>query len=139
MMNFDDRMLNGLSVLTAIVQSGNFAGAGKALNMSQSGVSRSIARLEARLGTRLFDRTTRSVRLTEEGRRFYKQIGPLLSGLEEAAATITEGRTGVRGRLRVQMHPTFADFLEGARLKAFLESHAELELELVTRVQLAIW
>lgn len=135
-MNFDERMLNGMSVLAAIVQCGNFAGAGKALSMSQSGVSRSIARLEARLGIRLFDRTTRSVTLTDEGRRLYKQIGPLLSGLEEAAASVTEGRTRVRGRLRVQMHPTFAHFLDGARLKAFLESHPELELELITRDQL---
>jgi DNA-binding transcriptional LysR family regulator len=135
-MNFDDRMLNGMSVLAAIVQSGNFASAGKALNLSQSGVSRSIARLEARLGIRLLDRTTRSVTLTDEGRRFYKQIGPLLTGLEEAAASVTEGRTLVRGRLRVQMHPTFAHFLEGAQLKTFLESHAELEIELVTRDQL---
>jgi DNA-binding transcriptional LysR family regulator len=135
-MSFDERMLNGMSVLAAIVQCGNFAGAGKALNMSQSGVSRSIARLETRLGIRLFDRTTRSVSLTDEGRRLYKQIGPLLSGLEEAAASVTEGRTRVRGRLRVQMHPTFAHFLEGVRLKAFLENHPELELELITRNQL---
>jgi DNA-binding transcriptional LysR family regulator len=135
-MNFDERMLNGMSVLAAIVQCGNFAGAGKTLNMSQSGVSRSIARLEARLGIRLFDRTTRSVTLTDEGRRLYEQIGPLLSGLEEAAASVTEGRKLVRGRLRVQMHPTFAHFLEGARLKAFLESHPELELELIVRAQL---
>ena len=136
MTDFDDRILNGMSVLAAIVRSGNFAGAGKALNTPQSGVSRSIARLEARLGIRLFDRTTRSVTLTDEGRRFYKQIGPLLSGLEEAAASVTEGRTLVRGKLRVQMHPTFAHFLEGARLKAFLESHPEMEIELLTRDQL---
>jgi DNA-binding transcriptional LysR family regulator len=47
--------------------------------MPQSGVSRSVARLEARLGIRLFDRTTRSVKLTDEGRRFYEQIVPPLA------------------------------------------------------------
>ncbi len=54
--------------------------------MSQSGVSRAIARLEARLGARLLERTTRTVTLSEEGRRLYEQIVPLLAGLEEAAA-----------------------------------------------------
>jgi molybdenum-dependent DNA-binding transcriptional regulator ModE len=46
--NFDERITNGMSIFAAIVRCGSFAGAGKALNMSQSGVSRSIARLEAR-------------------------------------------------------------------------------------------
>jgi len=132
----DERMTNGLTILAAIVQSGSFAGAGKALNISQSGVSRSIARLEARLGMRLFERTTRSISMTDEGRRLYVQIGPLLAGLEDAVASVMEGRALVRGRLRVQIHRTFAHFLEGERLKDFLETHPELELELITRDQL---
>jgi hypothetical protein len=57
---FDERVLNGMGVLTAIVDSGSFGAAGELLDMSQSGVSRSIARLEARRGIRPFDRTTRS-------------------------------------------------------------------------------
>ena len=133
---FDERIIDGMSAFAAIVQCGSFAGAGKALNMSQSGVSRSLARLEARLGIRLFERTTRSISMTDGGRRLYQQVGPLLTGLEEAVASVMEGRALVRGRLRVQMHRTFAHFLEGARLKAFLEAHQELELELVTRDQL---
>ena len=134
--NLDERTLNGMSVFAAIVRCGSFAGAGKALNMSQSGVSRSIARLEARLGMRLFERTTRSVSMTDEGRRLFVQVGPLLTGLEDAVASVMEGRALVRGRLRVQMHRTFAHFLEGVRLRAFLEAHPELELELITRDQL---
>ena len=66
-MRFDDRVLNGLGVLAAVVRSETFAVAGKSLNMSQSGVSRAIARLEARLGVRLLERTTRTVTLSEEG------------------------------------------------------------------------
>jgi DNA-binding transcriptional LysR family regulator len=104
--------------------------------MSQSGVSRSIARLEARLGMRLFERTTRSVSMTDEGRRLFVQVCPLLTGLEDAVASVMEGRALVRGKLRVQMHRTFAHFLEGIRLRAFLEAHPELELELITRDQL---
>jgi DNA-binding transcriptional LysR family regulator len=131
--NFDERILNGMSVFAAIVQCGSFAGAGKALNLSQSGASRSIARLEARLGIRLFERTTRSVSMTDEGRRLFEQVGPLLTGLEDAVASVMEGQARVRGRLRVQIHRTFAHFLEGARLRAFLEAYPELDVELTTR------
>ena len=132
MASFDERVVNGISVLSAIVDSGSFAEAGDVLNMSQSGVSRSIARLEARLGIRLLERTTRSVSLTDEGRRFYEQVVPLLSGLEEAAASAAQGTTTVRGRLRVNLDPYFSRLILGPRLGAFLESYPQLRLELIT-------
>ncbi|WP_431107067.1 LysR family transcriptional regulator [Variovorax paradoxus] len=132
MAGFDDRVTNGISVLSAIVDSGTFAAAGDILNMSQSGVSRSIARLEARLGIRLLERTTRSVSLTDEGRRFYEQVMPLLAGLEEAAASATQGAAAVRGRLRVNLDPYFSRLILGPRLGAFLESYPQLRLELIT-------
>jgi DNA-binding transcriptional LysR family regulator len=135
-MPFDERMLNGMGVLSAIVDSSSFASASETLGMSQSGVSRSVARLEARLGIRLFDRTTRSVTLTDEGRRFYEQIVPLLGGLEEAAASAAQGATAVRGRLRVNVDPFFSRLVLGPRLGAFVENHPDLQLELVTRDQL---
>ena len=135
-MSFDERMLNGMGVLSAIVDSGSFAAASEALDMSQSGVSRSVARLEARLGIRLFDRTTRSVKLTDEGRRFYEQIVPLLSGLEEAAASASQGASAVRGRLRVNIDPFFSRLFLGPRLGAFVEKHPDLQLDLITRDQL---
>lgn len=135
-MSFDERILNGMGVLSAIIDSGSFAGAGEMLDMSQSGVRRSVARLEARLGIRLFDRTTRSVTLTDEGRRFYEQIMPLLAGLEEAAANAAQGTVMVRGRLRVNVDPFFSRLVLGPRLGAFLEAHPDLQLELLTRDQL---
>jgi DNA-binding transcriptional LysR family regulator len=84
MAGFDERILNGMGVLSAIVDTGSFAAAGDMLDMSQSGVSRCIARLETRLGVRLLDRTTRSVTLTDEGRRLYEQVMPL-RGLQPSA------------------------------------------------------
>ncbi|HEY6774478.1 MAG TPA: LysR family transcriptional regulator [Oxalicibacterium sp.] len=135
-MAFDERILNGMGVLSAIIDSGSFAGAGGILEMSQSGVSRAVARLEARLGIRLFDRTTRSVTLTDEGRRFYEQIAPLLAGLEEAATDAAQGTAAVRGRLRVNVDPHFSRLVLGPRLGAFLEAHPALRLEIVTRDQL---
>ncbi|MEA2771687.1 MAG: hypothetical protein QOD93_4649, partial [Acetobacteraceae bacterium] len=57
----DGRLLTGVTVLDAVIESGGFSRAGAALGMSASGVSHAIARLEARLGVRLLDRTTRSI------------------------------------------------------------------------------
>jgi len=133
MSGFDERMLNGMSVFVAIVEAGSFAAAGERLEMSQPGVSRAVARLEARLGIRLFDRTTRVVSLTDEGRRFYAQVTPLLAGLEDAAATASGGATAVRGRLRVNIDPFFSRLILGPSLEAFLAQHPELRLELITR------
>lgn len=135
-MSFDERILNGMGVLTAIVDSGSFARAGERLDMSQSGVSRSVARLEARLGIRLFDRTTRTVTLTDEGRRFYEQIVPLLGGLEEAAASAAGGATAVRGRLRVNVDPFFSKIVLSPQVGQFIERYPELNLDLITRDQL---
>ena len=135
-MAFDERVVNGMRVLAAIVDGGSFVRAGEALDMSQSGVSRAVARLEARLNIRLFDRTTRKVSLTDEGRRFYAQIGPLLAGLEEAVASAGEGAVAVRGRLRVNADPLCARLLLGPGLGGFLKRHPDLELDLVARDQL---
>ncbi len=135
-MAFDERTLNGMGVLAAVVNNGSFAAAAEALDMSPSGVSRSIVRLEGRLGIRLFDRTTRSVALTDEGRRFYEQIAPLLTGLEEAASSAAEGKVAVRGRLRVNVQSFFSQLILGPRLDVFLRRYPELQLEIIAREEL---
>lgn len=132
-MALDEKIVNGLRVLTAIVDSASFARAAEVLDMSPSGVSRAVARLERRLGIRLFERTTRSVALSDEGRRLYERILPLLDGLEEATASAAEGATAVRGRLRVNVDPYFSRLMLGPQLGDFLNAHPELQLELVTR------
>ena len=96
-MSFDDRLLNGVSALAAVVRSGGFAAAARSLNVSQPGISRAVARLEAQVGIRLLERTTRSVSLTDEGRRFYETIGPIVSALEDATSALAEGKVTVRG------------------------------------------
>lgn len=96
-------------------------------------MSRAVARLESRLNIRLFDRTTRQVSLTDEGRRFHAQIGPLLAGLEEAVASAGEGAIAVRGKLRANAEPLLARLLLGPALGAFLKRYPELELDLCAR------
>jgi DNA-binding transcriptional LysR family regulator len=132
-MPFDSRLLAGIGVLTAIVESGSFVRAGEALGLTPSGVSRAVTRLEGRVGVRLFDRTPRAVTLTDEGRRFHARVLPLLSGLEEAATDAAGSAATVRGRLRVNVDPWFARQVLAPRLAGFLEDHSALSVELVVR------
>jgi DNA-binding MarR family transcriptional regulator len=67
---FDSRLLSGIGVLATVVEAGSFVRAAESLGLTQSGVSRAVARLERRVGVRLFDRTARAIALTEEGRSF---------------------------------------------------------------------
>ena len=105
---------SGISVFAAVVDAGTFAAASELMGMSPPGVSRAIARLETRLKIRLFNRTTRAVSLTEEGRRFYEQVMPHLRGMEEAAAAAAGGGVTVRGKLRVNLDPAFFRIALGA-------------------------
>lgn len=135
-MTLGGRLVSGIGVLAAVVEAGSFVRAAEALGLPQPGVSRAAARLEARIGVRLLDRTTRVVRLTDEGRRFCEQVGPLLAGIEAAAALAAGSAAAVRGRLRANVDPFFSRRVLAPRLGAFLDSHPGLELELVTREQL---
>src|SRR5579859_723264 len=132
-MPFDGRLLAGLSVLAAVVESGSFVRAADALGLSSSGVSRAVARLEARVGIRLLDRTTRSVSLTDEGRRFFEQVSPLMAGIEEAATMASGSAGAVRGRLRVNVDPLFLRVAVASRLPGFLARYPDLSLELISR------
>ncbi len=133
MTEISTQLLEGVAVMAAVVDARSFGGAGEALDMSQSGVSRAVARLEQRLGIRLFERTTRSVRLTDEGRRFHDEVMPLIAALQEATANAQGGATAIRGRLRVNVDPFFSRLILGPALGGFLEKHPELEVELRTR------
>jgi DNA-binding transcriptional LysR family regulator len=130
---FDGRLLNGVGVLAAVVEGGSFVRAAEALGLSPSGVSRAISRLEARIGVRLLERTTRSVGLTDEGTRFYEQVAPLLGGIEEAAANAAGAAQSVRGRLRINVDPYFSRLVLGPRLGLFMDRYPDLQIEIFTR------
>ncbi|MCS3419370.1 DNA-binding transcriptional LysR family regulator [Pseudomonas sp. BIGb0450] len=136
MSTFDIRVLSGISVFSAIVESGTFAAAGERMGMSQPGVSRTISRLESRLKLRLFDRTTRVVSLTEDGRNFYEQVMPHLIGLEKATTIAQSRTTSVQGRLRVNIDAILSRQIPGPRLEHFLSVHPDLRVELITRDKL---
>lgn len=134
-MAFDGRLLSGVTVLSAVIEGGSFVRAADALGITTSGVSRAISRLEERLGARLLDRTTRSVSLTDEGRRFYERVKPNLADIEDAATIASGAANIVRGRLRVNIDPVVSQLIVPGRLGKFLELHPELSLDCVTREQ----
>lgn len=127
----DGRLLAEMSVLAAVVETGSFTRAAEVLGLSASGVSRSVARLEAKIGVRLLERTTRALRLTGEGTRLYELAAPHLSGIEEAADTVAGAAAKVRGVLRVSLNPLFVRYVLAPRLPEFLARYPELELRMV--------
>ena len=132
-MAFDGKLLSGVTVLIAVVEAGTIARAAEALGLSPSGVSRALSRLEQRVGARLLARTTRSLSLTDEGRRFYEQVGPHLAGIEEAAIEAAGSASKVRGRLRVNIDPFFSRIVLSRHLAAFLTRYPDLAVELIMR------
>ena len=138
-MSFDARILTGVGVLAAVVEAGNFARAGEALGLTPSGVSRAVARLEARVGVRLFDRTPRSATLTEEGSQFYNRVMPLLASIEDAASEAAGAAAIVSGKLRVNVDPWFARMVLAPNLLRFLGRYPLLsrdqEIALATRMR----
>src|SRR5260221_1143726 len=135
-MSFDGRMLSNVSVLAAIVESGSFARAAEALGLSPDGVSRAVGRLESRIGVRLFDRTTHSVMLTDEGRRLYDEIGPLLASIGDAVTLTSGASAAVRGHLRVNVDSFFSRRMLAPHITRFMDRYPELSLDLVAREQL---
>jgi DNA-binding transcriptional LysR family regulator len=127
----DGRLLAEMSVLAAVVETGSFTRAAEVLGLSASGVSRSVARLEAKIGVRLLERTTRALRLTGEGTRLYELAAPHLSGIEEAADAVAGAAATVRGVLRVSLNPLFVRYVLAPRLPEFLARYPELELKMV--------
>lgn len=132
-MSIDSKLFANLSVLFAVVEAGTIARAAEALALSPSGVSRALARLEQQVGARLLARTTRTLSLTDEGRRFYEQVGPHLAGIEEAASEAAGSASKVQGRLRVNIDPYVSRVVLARHLAKFLARYPELSLELIMR------
>ena len=135
-MTFDGRVLSNVGVLAAVAESGSFARTADSLGLTRSGVSRAVMRLEERVGVRLFARSTRAVTLTDEGRKLFAEIAPLVAGIEDAVTVVSGAATAVRGRLRVNVDPFFSRLLFAPHAGDFLALYPELTLELVARDQL---
>ena len=122
--------LGGISVFVEVVEAGGFSAAASGLNLTRSAVGKTIARLEERLGVRLFHRTTRSQSLTEEGRFFYERCLRALEEIKIGEALLEAGKQTVRGKLRVSMPVIFGRQCIAPILISLLDDHPELELDL---------
>ncbi len=129
-MAFENKLLNGINVLSAVVKAGSFVRAGETLGLTQPAVSRAVARLERRVGIRMFHRTARSITLTDEGRRFFETVAPHLASIEDAVNAATGSKANVRGRLRVNTDEVISEFLLAPNIEPFLTQHPDLSLEI---------
>lgn len=123
--------LNALSVFAAVADAGGFRAAGRDLGISGSAVSQAVSRLEERLEITLFERTTRSVRLTSAGERLYASVAPALREVRTAEEAVREFGTEPRGTLRLNVSRAAESFLGASVLADFLTRYPDIELDLV--------
>lgn len=116
---------------TRCVEAGSFSAVAAEANTSQPTISRQIAALEEHLGCLLFQRTTRSLALTEEGRTFYDLALAALDAAGQAEAAVGRRKGRVGGRLRLACAGVFGRLHVIPRLGAFMDRYPELEVDLV--------
>ncbi|MEL6183304.1 MAG: LysR substrate-binding domain-containing protein [Myxococcota bacterium] len=122
--------LAGLEVFVAAAEAGSFAVAGQRLHLSRSAVGKTIARLEQRLGTRLFQRTTRQQSLTADGQAFYERCVRAIAEVEAGVASLSAGRHQPVGRLRISAPISFGRLCVAPIVGDLVERYPELEVEL---------
>lgn len=111
------------------MEAGSYSRAAESLRTTKSSVSRRISRLEGRLGVRLFVRTTRSVRLTEEGAAFSQRVGGAVEEVREAARTMRDLGGAPRGLLRLTA-PSDLPFI-GELLAGFRDAYPEITVDVL--------
>ncbi|MBX3453167.1 LysR family transcriptional regulator [Ferrovibrio sp.] len=122
-------LLNDLTVFARVAEQGSFTAAAESLRLSKSAVSKQVARLEARLGSRLLTRTTRRLTLTETGRVVLDHAERALAEAQAAEAAVQNLQTAPRGLLRVNMPMSFGLSHVAPLLPEFLAAYPELRVE----------
>src|SRR5262245_14827254 len=120
--------LQELTVFSRIVGTGSLSAAARDLGISPALVSRRLASLEARLGVRLVNRTTRSLHLTDEGAAYYETCTRVLAEIDEADAAVSAGRAEPRGILRVALPASFGNQYVAPLVPAFAERYPDVQL-----------
>jgi len=123
-------LLRHVRYFLAVADAGNFTRAAEALHVSQPTLSQQIRQLEASLGAPLFDRSGRTVRLTDAGHAYYVHARRALQDLEAGQRAIHDVGELTRGNLRLAMTPTFTPYLVAPLIVAFNEKHPNITLSL---------
>jgi DNA-binding transcriptional LysR family regulator len=121
---------DGVQIFVEAVEAGSFARAAVRLALSRSAVGKAVARLEERLDVRLFQRTTRTQSLTEDGQQFYEHCQRAVDELRTGEALLDSGRREVAGRLRISMPVLFGRRRAAPILLDYAKQHPKLELAL---------
>jgi DNA-binding transcriptional LysR family regulator len=122
--------LTGLEVFAKVATAGSLSAAGRAMGMSQTMVTKHIAALEARLGVKLFHRTTRRLSITEAGHSYLKASERILADIEAADAAVTADRIEPRGMLRLNVPVAFGARQIAPLLSEFAQRHPLVSVEL---------
>jgi len=128
--------LTELEVVMAVVRRGSFRGAAQELNMSATAVSNAIAGLESRLQTRLFNRTTRSVALTDAGQRYVARIGPALKAIRQASEEIHSETDEPAGTLRLNVPNNIGTLFLDDLLIDYMIRYPKMRVETVSEARL---
>jgi DNA-binding transcriptional LysR family regulator len=123
-------VLTGMRVFTTVVDAGSFAAAADKLDLSRGMTSRYVAQVEAHLGVRLLNRTTRRLSLTEAGSDYYQRAVQVLSLAEEAERAVTQEAAVPRGTLRINTSVSFGVRHVGAAISAYLQRHSQVKADL---------
>ncbi len=123
--------LNDLQYFAQVVAHGGFATAGRALDEPKSKLSRRIARLEARLGVQLIERSSRRFRVTEVGQAFYERCRSMLVEAELAEATASEGQTAPRGAVTVSCPPALLGAPFSSAIRELLTSQPGVKVRVL--------
>lgn len=122
--------LKAMRTLLRVVDEGSFAAAARALNMAPAGVTRLVAELEARLGTRLIHRTTRHLSLTEIGEHYVERARGILAEVEAAEAEVHSAHRDPRGVVRLRCPPAFAVHQLAQVLPGFHDRFPQVTVEI---------
>lgn len=129
--HFGMNHLDALRLFSRLAERGSFSAAARDLSIKQSTASKWIAELEHSLSVRLVDRTTRSVRLTDEGRRLLTRSRELLAGFDDLHAEFRATHPEPRGRLRINLPVVFGRLFVVPALATFLKRFPQVSAEVV--------
>ena len=122
--------LNDMLYFAEVVERGGFAAAGRALGIPKSRLSRRVSDLEAQLGVRLLQRTTRKLSLTEVGEAYLRHCQAMREAAQAAADTVAQVQTAPRGTIRVSCPVTLAQTVLAEMMPVFLARHPEVRVEM---------
>ncbi|WP_312992216.1 LysR family transcriptional regulator [Achromobacter animicus] len=124
--HFDDLQLGSIEMFCLAAELSSFTAAANAAGVTPAAVSRSVSRLEARLGIRLFVRSTRHIRLSDEGRAYFEQVRPAIAQLVDAERQV--GGQGAAGRLRISLPTPYAHYRVLPLLPAFRDKYPNVDV-----------